>query len=209
MSEALAAKRALRRVMRSKLAVLPVGHGREVGGAVARTIESLEIWRRARAVVLFKALPGEVDTDPLAHAAWASGRIVLLPRMEGRTLAFHEWRSGDPLVAGPHGVLEPAPHRARRSLDEVELIVVPGLAFDRWGGRLGRGAGYYDRALAGPGAQTAPPSMLGIGFALQLVDAVPTTALDVPLDGVVTEEGWIDAVRSRSSADGIRRHEES
>jgi 5-formyltetrahydrofolate cyclo-ligase len=202
-------KRHLRREMRTRLSALPPEQARIAGIRVAETIESLALWQRVRTVAVYKAVAGEVDTDFLVQRAWDSGRLVLLPRMEGHSLRFCEWHAGDALRRGPHDVMEPALDREQRSLAEAQLILVPGLAFDRAGGRLGRGAGYYDRALAEVLPRAAPPWMLGIGFALQVVGSVPMTRLDVRLGGVVTDEGWIGLDRSHALADAPGRDGES
>ena len=82
--------------------------------------------------------------------------------------------------------------RPGESLCGIDLVLVPGIAFDRFGGRVGKGAGYYDRALA-PLDKQSRPALLGLGFALQLTQRVPMTTHDVYLDAVVTESAWIKA----------------
>lgn len=148
-------------------------------------------------MALYASLPGEVATTALVEMGWAEGRRILLPRVvDGGDLVFVEHLPDVPLVGGAFGVLEP-PEQARVvDLDEAELILVPGLAFDRCGGRLGRGAGYYDRALAGIGLQAGRratadragimPRTMGVAFDLQLVDGVPMDEQDVRMEAVVS-----------------------
>lgn len=148
-------------------------------------------------MALYASLPGEVATTALVEMGWAEGRRILLPRVvAGGDLVFVEHLPDVPLVGGAFGVLEP-PEQARVvDLDEAELILVPGLAFDRCGGRLGRGAGYYDRALAGIGLQAGRratadragimPRTMGVAFDLQLVDGVPMDEQDVRMEAVVS-----------------------
>jgi len=151
-------------------------------------------WGDARTLAVFASLPGEVPTGPLIQAAWTSGRRVLLPRViaDGE-LAFHEHVQDGPLLSGAFGVAEPPATAPQASLSEADLVFVPGLAFDRLGGRLGRGAGYYDRALtealAGGTRKrgAGEPATIGLAFALQIVDAIPMEPHDVHLDAVVTE----------------------
>jgi 5-formyltetrahydrofolate cyclo-ligase len=146
-----------------------------------------QAWLEASEVAVFASLSGEVDTGPLMRSAAKAGKIVLLPRMLGAgQLEFAAADESEALVPGPFGIREPPASCPVRPLSGADLMLVPGLAFDRHGGRLGRGAGYYDRALAGAGR--ARPLCLGIGFALQLVERVPMTPLDALMDGVVTEE---------------------
>jgi len=116
----------------------------------------------------------------------ARGHPLALPRVQGRgrPLAFHAWRPGDPLLAGPFGVMEPDPDAPAL---RPRVLLVPLLAFDRQGGRLGYGAGYYDLVLHALRALCPPPLAIGVAFAAQEVDRVPTGPRDQPLDAVVTE----------------------
>lgn len=188
-------KAALRRRMRARLAVLPpTSVADRAGRAVAERVMGSARWRGARTVAVFASLPGEIPTRPLIQAAWTSGRRVLLPRViaEG-ALSFHEHVQEAPLESGTFGVAEPSATATEASLAEADLVFVPGLAFDRRGGRLGRGAGYYDRALAEalagntPSRRAGETATIGLAFELQIVDAVPMAPHDVPLDAVITE----------------------
>ena len=126
------------------------------------------------------------------RSAVADGKVILLPRMIGTgRLEFACVHDLEGLVLGRFGVREPPPSCAAQPLSGSSLVLVPGLAFDRRGGRLGRGAGYYDRALAPVRADGVRPLYFGIGFALQLVDSLPTAPHDVRVDGVVTEEEFL------------------
>lgn len=146
----------------------------------------------------FSSLPGEVDTRPFLDAARSTDKAILLPRIVDDNLEFALSTEGDRLVRGPYGVLEPGPEAAARSIAREAIILVPGIAFDVRGGRLGRGAGYYDRALAGLRRDFEPTAIIGLGFALQLVEQVPMTPQDVHVDGILTEDGliWADPRRS-------------
>ena len=97
------------------------------------------------------------------------------------------------LVSGRYGVREPGPDRLARSVAANALVLVPGLAFDRQGGRLGRGAGYYDRALADLRRRLDQTTVIGVGFAIQLIDRVPMTSSDERVDAILTEEAlaWV------------------
>lgn len=191
MDGAAGAKQALRTRARAQLATIGPSRASEAGERIAAIAAVEPSWRAAATIALFKAIRGEVDTDPLVRLAWAGGKRVLLPRVVGDALVFHLWTRGESLTPGALGVLEPDAGAPVVAVGAADLVFVPGLAFDRAGGRLGRGAGYYDRALAGLGARAGSSPLVGLGFALQLVDDVPMTSLDVRLDGLVTEEGWI------------------
>ena len=135
-------------------------------------------------------LAGELDPRPAMRRLGASGHALALPRMRGagEPLAFHVWREGDALIRAAFGVMEPDPSRPQV---EPDLLLVPLLAFDAGGRRLGWGKGYYDRTLAR--LRTRRPEVLAIGvaFAAQQVDQVPAGPADQALDLVVTELGLV------------------
>lgn len=130
----------------------------------------------------FWPLPGEIDTRALLLALAGRGHRLALPLTpaRGAGLSFRRWRPGAPMRPGRFGTLEPADGQAV----QPTLLLVPLLAFDRRGGRLGYGGGYYDRTLAAAAFAT-----IGCGFAVQEVDRVPTETHDHALDAVATEAG--------------------
>lgn len=184
----------MRRRMRTRLARAPSTFFEPASREIWRRIRRSDAWCQAQVVALFSSLSGEVETGRAISDLWDAGQKVLLPRMvSAGDLAFHEFPAGAELVRGPYGVLEPAASFPPVELALADVVVVPGLAFDRSGGRLGRGAGYYDRALAAARArawrESARPGPLavGLGFGFQLVEGVPMEPADFRLDAVVTE----------------------
>ena len=131
-------------------------------------------WDAAHTVLLYSALPDEVNTDYLLLSAEGDGKTVLLPRVDGDRLTLHVY-SPDSMAPGAFGVMEPqGPEFPPSRYGEIELAVVPGMAFDRRGHRLGRGKGYYDRLLPLlPGAR-----LVGLCFPFQVVASVPHEAHD-------------------------------
>ncbi len=181
--------------MRARLVSISSSEARRAGESAAQRLSAWSTWQDASTVALFWTLPGEVDTQPLIDRAYAEGRQVVLPRMiEGATLAFAAVEATDDLRIGRHGVLEPDARSAVRRLSPDTVVLVPGLAFDREGRRLGRGAGYYDRALADYAAAAARPCFIGLAFGDQIVDDVPIGPRDVRMDGVVTEAEFVRPV---------------
>ena len=154
--------------------------------------------RAGMAAAMYCALAGEVPTDRIRRAYLAAGALLHYPRVAGsRTLVFHPHREGDGWETGPYGIPEPSnPAGVEPRLSGWDIIVVPGLAFDRRGNRLGHGLGYYDRFLGG-----LPESVtrVGLAFAGQLVPEVPVDAWDVRVHAVVTEEGVIRVVKTHGS----------
>lgn len=186
-----ARKQRLRHFMRARLDELDVGSGRRVGEAVALHLDTWAQWSRAPTVALYSTLEGEVDCEPVMLLARRMGKRVLLPRMiPGRSLEFAHVESLRSMEAGRYGVLEPAANCPRERLPSESIVLVPGLAFDCRGGRLGRGAGYYDRAFAARDWRHGRPILVGVGFSFQVVESVPGNRTDVRMSRVVTESGF-------------------
>lgn len=138
-------------------------------------------------------LLGELDLRPLLEALYAKGCIIVLPRTppRGDALVFRLWQPGCAMLPGRFGTW--FPETSKEAMPTI--LFVPFLAFDRHGGRLGYGAGYYDRTLAGlPGARR-----IGFGFAAQEVPRVPAGPHDMRMDTVVTERELI-SIRSAAGS---------
>jgi 5-formyltetrahydrofolate cyclo-ligase len=135
-------------------------------------------------VALYAAKGSEVDTTAIDAAARARGLVVAYPRVIGDAtpLAFHEVRL-DELVPACFGLREPPPSAPPIELGRIGMFFVPGLAFDRTGGRVGWGRGHYDATFA-----AAPKARrVGLAFELQLVDGVPCEAHDTAMHVILTE----------------------
>jgi 5-formyltetrahydrofolate cyclo-ligase len=145
-------------------------------------------FQRADLVVLYAALPNELPTRQLFERARSEGRRCAFPRvLAGRRLEFAVAPEWEDLHAGRYGLLEPADGAVAVSILDADLVLAPGLAFDGHGGRLGRGGGYYDRALAGRAAAEARCRVFGMAHDWQVLDIVPCGDRDARVDGVVTE----------------------
>jgi 5-formyltetrahydrofolate cyclo-ligase len=172
--------------------------------SITTRLEALQAWRDARVIHAYVgALDGEVGTRAIVERALAEGRTVACPRVrrEPPGLASYAIRSLDDLVAGPRGLWEPDPDRGEAVPDSaLDLVLVPGIAFDRRGWRIGFGAGYYDRFLAGVAAAT-----VGLAFSLQILDKLPVEPHDVPVDWIMTEGETIAcrAIRELSEREAI------
>ncbi len=165
-----------------------------------RTAKSLEIEERlfslpefksARAVMFFASFRSEVETGPMIRRALVSGKRVILPKVKGNDLALFEIKDFNHDVSpGTWGIPEPRESRPVDPVD-IDLIVTPGAAFDERGNRVGYGAGYYDRILAGYHGTT-----VALAFEAQLVKEVPSAAHDVPVKKIVTERRIIETAKS-------------
>ncbi len=155
--------------------------------AAAKAAEILfaNILRPGDVVAVFWSIRDELDTTALRVGLIERGHRVALPVVVGRgqPLALRTWRPGDAMTTGPFGIREPLEGAAELV---PTLIIVPFLAVDRRGYRLGYGGGYYDRTIAAlPAART-----VGWGYAGQVVETVPVDQYDRRVDAVVTEAGW-------------------
>jgi 5-formyltetrahydrofolate cyclo-ligase len=118
---------------------------------------------------------------------------LALPRIDSGRMTFHRVSGLDGLTKGAHGVLEPAMGEGTEvPLEEAAIVLVPGMAFDRAGGRLGRGGGFYDRLLVEGHLRAR---RIAVCYTCQVVESVPVETHDMEVDAIVTEDGWIE-VRS-------------
>lgn len=151
--------------------------------AIEKKLFQKKVFQKAKTVMFYASLPEEVQTRAIIVKALAEGKRVLLPRLEGIRLQpkeIHDMTRD--LVSGRFGILEPKRNFPSIPLREIDCVIVPGVAFDRKGNRLGRGGGYYDRFLKRLPRKT--PS-LGLAFRLQTVSALPTSSRDVPVTALI------------------------
>lgn len=142
----------------------------------------------------YLAMGSELSLDPVIEALRQQGRTLAAPRLEGDTMHFVALGVQMTLAPGARGFREPPPGPAMTPA----CLLMPLLAVDPSGNRLGRGAGHYDRWLA---RQTAPlPRLIGIAFDGQVVETVPAEPHDVPLDAIATPSRWIDCRANRPAA---------
>lgn len=194
-------KVALRREVLARRAALPDRASRSM--AIEARLHSLHEFEAARTVASYVGVGDEVATTALLARALARGVTVAVPWRDGNDLHLARILSLDELVPVSFGLLEPPPGLAAspaRMLapPDAGLLLIPGVAFDRLGGRLGHGKGYYDRLLerAGPG-----PLRVALCYECQLVDRVPMVAGDEPVDLVVTEDATYRVSARTASGD--------
>lgn len=176
-------KAALRTQARQTLAALSPEARAAASAQICRRIEALPEWTQARTVAFYAAQPSEPDLTQLFSSA---GKFPCFPRVSGDALEFHRCHSKDLLRPGPWAILEPDPIQCPViPPSEIDLLLIPGLAFTRSGARLGRGGGFYDRFLA----RVHPRALkLGVCFQAQLLPALPLEIHDDEVHLVVTEE---------------------
>lgn len=162
---------------------------------LCRRLADAPEYKRARTILAFLPIPGEPDLSPACRKAVGEGKRLCLTRLdwERGTLTPAIVRSVDRgLVTGRYGIREPGTDAPHIPPNEIDLVLVPGLAFDESGRRLGRGAGYYDRFLTPLSVAT-----IGVAFELQLVPEVPTGPGDAPVGAIVTERRFIRVSQPR------------
>lgn len=147
----------------------------------------------AHAVLIYLPMPGELDISPIARKAWRAGKIVAAPRLNraDRSITPVRIRNFDAdlvPVQGIRGLREPRLGLEEVPVDNLDLVLVPGLAFDRLGHRLGRGAGYYDRFLPRLSAHT---KVVGVCHDHQIIDRVPTEPHDVRVHAILTPTTYL------------------
>jgi 5-formyltetrahydrofolate cyclo-ligase len=141
------------------------------------------LFRDARCLALYSAIHNEVSTDEVVAQALDQGKALAFPRVSGQDLEFVVIESCAELVSGAFGVKEPQ-GRSLVAVEEIDLIVVPGVVFDRRGHRLGYGRGYYDRALAKCQSHC---KKVGFAYDFQLVEELPASDYDEALSVLITE----------------------
>ncbi len=193
-SEGVAAVKAeLRRAVLARRDAIPAERRAELSAAIFATVVTLEAFQRARTVLAYCSFGSEPVTDPFLRAVLAHGKTLALPKVCREPRALEVFRVTDPgreLRPGVWGIREPDPAAcAPVPLGALDLVVVPGVVFDVRGGRIGYGAGYYDRLLRGLGEDVA---LVAAAFEVQIVDEVPMEPHDRPIDRIVTERRVIE-----------------
>lgn len=192
-NELYRAKRAMRVRLLALRDGLPAAMRRRASAAIAERIAELPGYRAAPTVLLTVSFRSEWDTRPLIADALASGKTVALPRVdaEERMLALHRIGGIDDIVPGYLGIPEPVADCARIAPGAIDWVLVPGVAFDAGGRRLGYGGGFYDRLQP---LLTNRPQRVAGAFEMQIVDEVPAAAHDHGVDLVVTETRTLAAM---------------
>jgi len=181
-------KKQLRAQLRAQRRSVPDLEIREKSRAVAEWVIGSKEFDRAGTVALYRACFGEVDTDDIFNAAKSAGKSLLYPHTDkaNTALRFGVVGSLDRMEPGEWGIPEPPRGTQWIPVERIDLLVMPGVAFDRLGGRLGMGGGYYDRVLA---KFSEGVVRMGIAYDFQVVDSVPMDENDKRVDCLVTETG--------------------
>jgi 5-formyltetrahydrofolate cyclo-ligase len=134
-----------------------------------------------KVVGAYFAFGSEVKTDLIIERARMLGKKIALPSVEEDKITFYELSSSKYLIRGRFGIMEPVPYKR---VSKIDLLVVPGIAFDKKGYRLGYGKGYYDRLLSGKRTFS-----IGLAYSFQLLENLPHDRYDKRLDAIASEDG--------------------
>lgn len=177
------AKRALRTQVLAVRDAQPPQERTARGEAIAVRFVTLPEVSGATTVMVFWSFGSEVDTTPLIERLVEGGRTIALPRIEGSEVVPVPYRPGDEVRETSFGAREPVGPALEPEV--LDVVVAPGVAFDREGRRVGYGGGYYDRLL--PRLRPGVPA-IAVAFALQVVAQVPAGGMDRRVDAIVTED---------------------
>lgn len=176
-------KASLRRLVLSRRGRISVEERAAAAALIAAAVVVADEFASAGAVLGFASFGTELPTDPTMEAVLAAGKRLLLPYVDGQRLRAAQVASVDDLAPGYRGIREPV-ERTPVDLSTADLVLVPGVAFDERGHRLGYGGGFYDGLLSEI-PRRIPRA--GLCFDLQIVESVPVAEHDEPVDLVITE----------------------
>lgn len=176
-------KKSLRSEIKKTISALSTTEKAKLSNSIQALIENSELFKKAKTVAFYIALPDEVELNWLFKH---QDKALLLPRFNSREelyeMAVVKNLSED-TVNGLFGIPEPKPENTLIDRQNIDLWLVPGRAFDLSGNRLGRGGGFYDRLLL-----NSPAHKLAVAFDFQIVHNLPTEAWDIPMDSLVTDK---------------------
>lgn len=150
---------------------------------ISTQLFALSEWKQAKLIGVTISIPPEVPTFHIIEQAWREGKEVAIPKCypEDKTMEFKKITSFEQLESVYSGLLEPVENTLKVTPEDIDLLIVPGLAFSRDGYRLGFGGGYYDRFLSNYNGST-----VALAFECQLIDELPTELHDIPVHQIVT-----------------------
>ena len=161
--------------------------------AIWKFLLSLPEYRRAATIAFYASIEkeGEVATLEMIEDSLKQNKVVCLPKIVADSLEFFNVKSVEELKMGAFGILEPIGDKIK--LEQIDMIVLPGLAFDATGNRIGFGRGYYDKFLKKVGSA----ARIALAFDFQIVDKIPSTESDVRVHKIITESRIIDCFRNK------------
>lgn len=163
----------------------------------ANHFQNLTDFKNSQCIACYLAVKDEFDSSPIIEIIWNAKKTCYIPILDQKDkdqnfLRFVRYQYGDPLHMNRYGILEPTNISHEINPIELDMVILPLIAFDTKGNRLGTGGGYYDRTFAMlKDNPQQKPFMLGLGYASQQVESIPQDVWDVSLDGVLTEKNFV------------------
>ncbi len=183
------AKSALRKQVRAELKRMAPEERAAASAQARAALAAQALWQQAQSILFFAPLPEELDVWPLLAAALSANKKVALPRFVAETRTYVACQIQNPetdLEVGHFGIREPGQQCSRLLSNRLDLILVPGVAFDLHGRRLGRGKGYYDALLT-----AVRGTVCGVAFDQQIVTEIPVEPHDVRVNCLLTPTRWV------------------
>lgn len=183
-------KQQIRREIEAERKVLDAQWVEDTSARIVENLRTLEAFQSSKTIALYMALAGEVKLDTLFPTCWKLGKRTCIPVFNAKAKIYEmaEITPETECFTGHYGIREPL-SPALFPMDKIDLIAVPGVAFDRKGNRLGRGGGYYDRLLEGFSGISA-----AVAFDFQVLSEIPAERHDKPVNALVTETGIINVL---------------
>jgi len=184
-------KKTIRREVLLKRDGIPENIKKEKDSAIRKQIIRLPEFIKAKAILFYASFRSEADTMELIKIALSIGKHVVLPKVDkkNKKLLLYEITDIHELAKGYMGILEPSvPENRLKRLEDIELVIIPGAAFDASGNRLGYGAGYYDKLLS---MMKNKIQVVAPAYEDQIVEKLPSEPHDVKVDKIVTEKRLI------------------
>lgn len=183
-------KNNFRTLIKKKLAEMDEATYLKYSAAIHKQLFTLKIWEEAHTIAVTISNEREVNTTAIIEKAWKAKKRIVVPKCDPstKTMEFREITSFDQLERVFFGLLEPKVQETEKvSPNEIDLMIVPGICYDRRGFRIGYGGGYFDRYLTQYHNNT-----LSIAFSCQIVESVPSERHDIPVTTIITEHGAVN-----------------
>jgi 5-formyltetrahydrofolate cyclo-ligase len=178
-------KKELRTLLRQRRRSLSLDAQRSARKQAALLAFTLPQWANAKKIGLYYDADGEIGTADITKRCHDDGKAVFLPVTgTANSLTFKQWSPNAELVQSEFGIFEPAANAALCPIASLDIVFLPLVGWDKSGGRLGMGGGYYDRVLSG----VSGPLLVGLAHQIQEVERVPRDSWDIALDAIVTDE---------------------
>jgi len=193
----------IRQQLRQQRRGLSPAEQKQAAHSLCRQLVTSPLFLRSQRIACYFANDGEIDLQPVINRIWRMGKECYLPILGGlahNRLDFVRYLRGEALLANRYNILEPEARHQSVPPWAIDLVLLPLVAFDIYGNRLGMGGGYYDRTLSYLRWRRwwRTPCLIGVAHDFQQIETLPSEAWDIPLNGVVTESGvMLFAIKKR------------